>query len=78
MRVPSSAAVVVASILGWAKRYGYGHIGQLAQREAVELLDAKPKRKKKGSRGSLTRGGHKKAHLRKVREAESLNDASRE
>jgi hypothetical protein len=39
---------VVASILGWspgttvrmAKRYG--HIGQVAQRQAVELLDAKP------------------------------------
>jgi hypothetical protein len=41
---------VVASILGWspattvrmAKRYG--HIGHAAQREAVRLLDAKPKR----------------------------------
>jgi integrase len=41
---------VVASILGWspgttvrmAKRYG--HIGQVAQRQAVELLDAKPEK----------------------------------
>ncbi len=41
---------VVAAILGWsaattvrmAKRYG--HIGQVAQRQAVELLDAKPKK----------------------------------
>jgi hypothetical protein len=44
---------VVAAILGWsaattvrmAKRYG--HIGQVAQRQAVALLDAKPKTKKK-------------------------------
>ena len=41
---------VVAAILGWsaattvrmAKRYG--HIGQVAQRQAVERLDAKPKK----------------------------------
>jgi hypothetical protein len=57
---------VVASILGWspattvrmAKRYG--HIGQVAQRQAVEMLDAKPKRKKKTSRRTSRRGGHKK------------------
>jgi len=44
---------VVASILGWsaattvrmAKRYG--HIGQIAQRQAVELLDGKKKRDRK-------------------------------
>jgi integrase len=49
---------VVASILGWsaattvrmAKRYG--HIGQLAQRQAVKLLDAKPKKTGKSSGGS--------------------------
>ena len=47
---------VVASILGWsaattvrmAKRYG--HIGQVAQRQAVSILDAKPKRKRRRSR----------------------------
>ena len=46
---------VVASILGWsaattvrmAKRYG--HIGQVAQRQAVKLLDAKPKKTGKTS-----------------------------
>ena len=46
---------VVAAILGWsaattvrmAKRYG--HIGQLAQRQAVKLLDAKPKKTGKNS-----------------------------
>ena len=44
---------VVASILGWspattarmAKRYG--HIGQVAQRQAVEVLDRKPPKKGK-------------------------------
>jgi integrase len=44
---------VVASILGWspattarmAKRYG--HIGQVAQRQAVAVLDAKPKKSTK-------------------------------
>lgn len=58
---------VVASILGWspattvrmAKRYG--HIGQLAQREAVNLLDEKRKRKKiRWSRKTSARRGHKK------------------
>ena len=56
---------VVASILGWsaattvrmAKRYG--HIGQVAQRHAVEMLDVKPK-KKSGSKPK--RRGHKKGH----------------
>jgi integrase len=56
---------VVASILGWsaattvrmAKRYG--HIGQVAQRQAVEVLDLKPK-KKSGS--TSKRRGHKKGH----------------
>jgi len=51
---------VVASILGWsaattvrmAKRYG--HIGQLAQRQAVKLLDAKPTRAGKKSNESRT------------------------
>ncbi|HLG55521.1 MAG TPA: tyrosine-type recombinase/integrase, partial [Vicinamibacterales bacterium] len=65
---------VVASILGWspattarmAKRYG--HIGQVAQRQAVEVLDRKPpkpKRKKKDSRADIkpsTRGRHKNGH----------------
>jgi hypothetical protein len=54
---------VVASILGWspattarmAKRYG--HIGQVAQRQAVKVLDAKPPKKaaKKKKRGSKRR-----------------------
>lgn len=46
---------VVASLLGWspattarmAKRYG--HIGQLAQRQAVSILDVKKTRRKKGA-----------------------------
>jgi integrase len=50
---------VVASILGWsaattvrmAKRYG--HIGQLAQRQAVKLLDVKPKKPRKKPDDSL-------------------------
>ena len=54
---------VVASILGWspattvrmAKRYG--HIGQVAQRQAVEILDRSPARSKGPSKG-----GHKKGH----------------
>ena len=49
---------VVASILGWSpatttrmmKRYG--HIGQVAQRQAVAVLDAKPMKKKSGKRGN--------------------------
>jgi integrase len=50
---------VVASILGWspattarmAKRYG--HIGQVAQRQAVEVLDRKPPKPKKKKKRSL-------------------------
>lgn len=61
---------VVASILGWspattvrmAKRYG--HIGQVALRQAVELLDAKPKRPKRSPGRTSKRGGHKKGHSR--------------
>jgi integrase len=57
---------VVASILGWspattarmAKRYG--HIGQVAQRQAVAILD--PKRKKAGSKSKSAKRGHKKGH----------------
>jgi integrase len=56
---------VVASILGWgpattarmAKRYG--HIGQIAQRQAVAVLDVKPKRP---SKSKSSRRGHKKGH----------------
>jgi integrase len=56
---------VVASILGWspattarrAKRYG--HIGQAAQRQAVALLDRKPKKARQPKR---TRGRHKNGH----------------
>lgn len=56
---------VVASILGWspattvrmAKRYG--HIGHVAQRDAVRLLDEKKKRSKK-SAGAQLRGGAQK------------------
>jgi site-specific recombinase XerC len=76
---------VVASILGWspattarmAKRYG--HIGQVAQRQAVEVLDAKPpksKRKKKHSAKEAKpskRGGHKNGHS----EATSLDAPSK-
>jgi integrase len=60
---------VVASILGWsaattvrmAKRYG--HIGQVAQRQAVELLDAKPKKKGKTSAKSpADRSGQSLSH----------------
>jgi len=51
---------VVASILGWspattvrmAKRYG--HIGQAAQRQAVEILDMAPKRKTRTRRQRQT------------------------
>jgi integrase len=54
---------VVASILGWspattvrmAKRYG--HIGQVALRKAVEILDEKPKKT-----GRSTKRGHKIGH----------------
>ncbi len=57
---------VVASILGWspattarmAKRYG--HIGQLAQRQAVAILDVKPKKPRAKSKAK--RGGHKNGH----------------
>lgn len=60
---------VVAAILGWspattvrmAKRYG--HIGQFAQRQAVALLDAKPKRAGKKTEKSLAnRPGDSVAH----------------
>jgi integrase len=66
---------VVASILGWspattvrmAKRYG--HIGQVAQRQAVEILDRKPSVAKQA-----TRGGHKIGHSATPdRKATSLN-----
>jgi hypothetical protein len=40
-----------------AKRYG--HIGQVAQRQAVEMLDVKPK---KTSGSKPKRRGHKKGH----------------
>lgn len=65
---------VVASILGWspattarmAKRYG--HIGHVAQRQAVAVLDAKPPKQKKKRKRSLAeskpskRGRHKNGH----------------
>ncbi len=59
---------VVASILGWsaattarmAKRYG--HIGQVAQRQAVAILDKLPKSKKPLTKvGSRTSEGHRSA-----------------
>lgn len=58
---------VVASILGWspattarmAKRYG--HIGQVAQRQAVAVLDVKIKRPR-SSKKKATKRGHKKGH----------------
>jgi hypothetical protein len=62
---------VVASILGWspattvrmAKRYG--HIGQIAQRQAVAVLDAKPKPKKRSESGTGRRG-HKIGHTKEA------------
>lgn len=53
---------VVAAILGWspattvrmAKRYG--HIGQLAQREAVKLLDVRPTKSKTDKSGAGQKG----------------------
>lgn len=75
---------VVASILGWssattvrmAKRYG--HIGQVAQRQAVEILDVKKKRKsnkERAPRRPPTRGGHKKGHSEPAHEeASTAND----
>jgi integrase len=64
---------VVAALLGWSsattvrmsKRYG--HIGQLAQRQAVELLDGKKSRRSahKGPKKKRPkRGGHKNGHSR--------------
>jgi integrase len=58
---------VVASILGWspatsarmAKRYG--HIGQIAQRQAVAVLDQKIKKPRPAKKASKKRG-HKKGH----------------
>jgi integrase len=68
---------VVASILGWspattarmAKRYG--HIGHVAQRQAVEVLDRKPPKKPKKKRSvasaqSSKRGGHKNGHSKQA------------
>ena len=57
---------VVGSILGWspattarmAKRYG--HIGQVAQRQAVAVLDAKVKKAR--SEKTSKKRGHKKGH----------------
>ncbi len=69
---------VVASILGWspattarmAKRYG--HIGQVAQRQAVAVLDVKTK---EPSKWKSKRRGHKKGHSRRVQlERESVTD----
>jgi integrase len=67
------ALSVVAAILGWSpattvrmvKRYG--HIGNVAQRQAVDVLEAKPKKaskskKKKTSKCRSKRGGHKIGH----------------
>jgi hypothetical protein len=56
---------VVASILGWspattarmAKRYG--HIGQLAQRQAVAVLDVKVKRQHKKIGNTKRQSPHK-------------------
>jgi integrase len=65
---------VVASILGWspattarmAKRYG--HIGQVAQRQAVEVLDAKPpkKAKKKTKKKDSSKRKRKSVALRQA------------
>lgn len=52
---------VVASIMGWspattvrmAKRYG--HIGQIAQRQAVQILDRRLKRSKKGKKDASSK-----------------------
>ena len=56
---------VVATILGWSpattvrmfKRYG--HIGAIAQSQAVEMLNVKPKKRPKSK---SKRGGHKNGH----------------
>lgn len=64
---------VVAAIMGWspattvrmAKRYG--HIGQVAQRQAVELLDLKTKK------GRPSRGGQKQGKKRQ----QNCGEASR-
>jgi integrase len=61
---------VVASILGWspattvrmAKRYG--HIGDVAQRQAVSLLDATPKRTKQSQR-TMTKHAVRKSKVQK-------------
>jgi integrase len=58
---------VVASILGWspatvarmAKRYG--HIGQVAQRQAVAVLDRRVRKPRSDKKASKKRG-HKKGH----------------
>ena len=67
---------VVASILGWSpatttrmmKRYG--HISQVAQRQAVEVLDAKPPKKARKKR--------KKGSSRRKRKAGATNRAPAE
>ena len=59
---------VIASILGWspattvrmAKRYG--HIGELAQRQAVGVLD----RKLKAPKSKSEVRGHKKGHTKEA------------
>jgi hypothetical protein len=56
---------VVASILGWspattarmAKRYG--HIGQVAQRQAIAVLDVKAKAPRRSSGSRQTTAGNK-------------------
>ncbi len=69
---------VVATILGWSpattvrmvKRYG--HIGAIAQRQAVEMLNVKPK---KPSKPKSKQGGHKNGHSETVEPKRSaVND----
>ena len=60
---------VVASILGWSPATTvrmatrYGHIGQVAQRQAVAVLDRKPKKRSGSASG---RRGHKKGHTKEA------------
>ena len=69
---------VVASILGWspattarmAKRYG--HIGQVAQRQAVAVLDAKPPKKKTKKKKKRSRP-NSSARSKVQRNAPALN-----
>ena len=46
---------------GTRRDWRYGHIGQVAQRQAVQVLDVKIKRPR-SSKKKATKRGHKKGH----------------